>query len=874
MPDDSETGSLPIAGETLSADFSAEQLARLAEEHPDRWDEIWHHPNCYDGLREWMSQRYEEQQASAQQLVQATGQLATSPGIEVETKQKKRLPIALIAGLSAVALVAIAGGIGLGMSGVLSGLFGGGKDAASFDQGIERMWVADSNDYVIPTRGELGQDFSYLRSAFSRGSIALFEADYPAATKSAVAFSARGEDSRLIVLSARDGSTLVDYDLEGRRANCVADGFDSQTEFVCVASGGDSEGSVVLRVNRAWEVSAQHFDARFDRAAVFGSRIVVAGNGGVAVEIDHSGKVFWQRDDLMNGAFAGIDMSENQTLIRGYEGWTLLGESGETLAQAAVVGPYDNGDGECDARLTQGGHLFVATNNADCVQNNAGIHWLSQPGSLTGKHIFSVAGRDYLLSQGGFGTEVLRFPQNPGSEFEQVLHLDVPTLLAGTVESEEPAVVLNYAGTVYTYSLEDASELASWPTSFTTDSFAAYLQDPAQLDRSISVIDAKGTVLTRGIAYNAYTGEKLWSVVGGQTVSGLVTPAGILQLGGGCPECSVAGGSYTSSTVTLYSPVGSGGTLVSISAGAETGEQSQDVASNGVSAPSFIPACPNPTILLAWMELEDGWIVVCGVTQGQPSYVAFTPHSGQQTLVSLGSQDPTSQLAQDSVTWDPSLKRFIATMSDGSRLTLDYTTATVTQRADETSSNVQQQQRFVRYVFVPIDTSVRTAADASNESGAFDVKTPEATAQDQVRYMVEVLEKAYEGRAMVKEALPKLIGCKASAGGYQDSIKAMKAVRDNRAELLQALEAMPVDKIPEGTQLLADLTEAIEISHRANVEYVKWAEAANAKGCASLSAAGQAAADASDAPKERFASRWNRVIAGQFGVRTFDDWYI
>jgi hypothetical protein len=140
--------------------------------------------------------------------------------------------------------------------------------------------------------------------------------------------------------------------------------------------------------------------------------------------------------------------------------------------------------------------------------------------------------------------------------------------------------------------------------------------------------------------------------------------------------------------------------------------------------------------------------------------------------------------------------------------------------------------------------------------------------------MIEVLEKAYEGRALVKDALPKLAGCTAGAGGYADTIAAMKSVRDNRAELLQALDAMPVDKIPEGKQLLADLTEAIDLSHQANVEYVSWAEAANASGCAQLSAAGKAAADASDAPKERFAARWNRVVAPAYGVRTFDAWYI
>ena len=197
-----------------------------------------------------------------------------------------------------------------------------------------------------------------------------------------------------------------------------------------------------------------------------------------------------------------------------------------------------------------------------------------------------------------------------------------------------------------------------------------------------------------------------------------------------------------------------------------------------------------------------------------------------------------------------------------------------TMRDADTSSTVSEQQRFVRYVFVPMGEGVRAAEETANETGAFDVKAPEATAEDQIRYMIEVLEKAYAGRAMLKDALPKLAGCTAGPGGYADTIAAMQAVRDNRAELLAALDAMPVDKIPEGKQLLADLTEAIELSHQANVEYVAWAEAANASGCATLSAAGKTAADASDAPKERFASRWNSVIAPKYGVRSFDGWFI
>ena len=212
-------------------------------------------------------------------------------------------------------------------------------------------------------------------------------------------------------------------------------------------------------------------------------------------------------------------------------------------------------------------------------------------------------------------------------------------------------------------------------------------------------------------------------------------------------------------------------------------------------------------------------------------------------------------------------------LTSGETLVLDHRFGTATVR-DEAADATTMQQRMIRYIFVPLGTKVRTSADSENETGAYGVRAPKATAEDQIRFMIEVLEKAYEGRALVKEALPSLAGCSLPAGGYGGVIADMKAVRDNRAELLVMLDGMPVDQIPEGRQLLDDLRQGIQHSYDANVEYVAWAEAANASGCASLSAAGQASVAASDPPKDRFAERWNRAVAPAYGVRTFDAWYI
>ncbi|GAA1324945.1 hypothetical protein GCM10020360_16300 [Nonlabens tegetincola] len=338
-------------------------------------------------------------------------------------------------------------------------------------------------------------------------------------------------------------------------------------------------------------------------------------------------------------------------------------------------------------------------------------------------------------------------------------------------------------------------------------------------------------------------------------------PLGVLIGHPMCSDCSVAEGSNILDSYTFLAPAeGAGGAAV------------QRV--GNVSIPKSIPAqCPAGTLLLAWAELADGWVLVCGITLDRPSYLAYQPAAGGSRMYSSGATTPTGDTAQAALRFDERLNRYVAQLANGGVLTLDYDIGTVTVRA-EAGARTTEQQRLVRYIFVVLGEAVRTVEDAANHDGAFEVQAPADTAEDQIRYMIEVLEKAYAGRALVKDALPKLQQCTAAAGGYGDSVATMQAVRDNRAELLDALGAMPVDRIPRGQELLDHLSAAISNSHAANVEYVAWAEAAQATGCATLSAAGASAAAASDGPKEAFAALWNSAVAAKYGVRTFDARFI
>ena len=869
MTGDSGGASEQARGGALPADTTAEQLAELAAARPDLWDGIWNHPNCYEGLRQWMAERYEEQQAAAPPDVA----VAPLRHTEADSAKKRNPATAIVASIAAAALVLAGGGTALALTGTWP--FASGQatgtaapdsvDAGSaFASGLERMWAVDSNQLVTPTVGELGQDFSFLRAAFSRGSIALFEADYPVATSSAVMVNARGEESKLVMLDARNGEERFERILDNRDANCVADEGDGREAFVCVATAAaDTASATLLRVDVSGEVTEQILDLAVNRVTVDADHVLLTGAQGQALMLNRAGEEQWRRDDLSHGSFAGVDLGSERALIRGYDGWTLLDESGSTLAEAEVMGPYDGGNGACDARLTPSGRLFVATDDPACVQNHAAIEWFGSGENLLGKYFFSTAEGEYVFSQGESTAALLRFPKQKSANgaLETVLEIDGAAQYLGVTGGASPVLVLQRNGSVASYAVEDGTQITEWPVA------VDQRQYPDQAQRPRASLLLGDTLLLGGAAYDPLTGEALWALDSADAVeAGWMTSAGLLTLGGGCPECSAAGGAYTASTLTLYAPAGTGGTAVSGSLASESGVAAE--------VPDFVPECPGKTILLAWMELEDGWIVVCGVDVDTPSHVAYKSSKNSREVVSLGSADPSSSLATSSVLWDAAQRRYVAVMANGSKLTLDYTIGTATLRDGESNSNVKEQQRFVRYVFVPLGGQVRGSEDVSAETGAFDVKAPKATSEDQIRYMIEVLEKAYAGRAILKDALPKLAGCAAGPGGYADTVAAMQAVRDNRAELLAALDAMPVDKIPEGKQLLADLTEAIELSHQANVEYVAWAEAANASGCATLSAAGKTAADASDAPKERFASRWNSVIAPKYGVRSFDGWFI
>ncbi|MHA3724679.1 variant leucine-rich repeat-containing protein [Leucobacter sp. HY1910] len=966
----------------VPVDATAEQLATLAANRPDLWAQILAHPNCYDGLRAWVTERggaagsgdteatrtvaagdYEEATrtvaASDFERTTVAGDLDATvvgsafdpapdfqasqlpppvmpappvmPGVPGEFSQpmagsmpppafsqagygqpafeqpsfdqaafgqppavagpaafgagphvpgaapsqgapgKRRGKVWLAAGLAA-ALAVSGGGVALALTDTWpfgdNGVFGGGPGsgaasrAAALDAGLtfadgaQKKWTVDSDDYVFPNSGEdiASSWFSWLPT---RASIAQDTHDVPVATESAVAFIARGENTTLVVLDAKTGETIVEEDLGDQRGSCIADDFAQEEVFYCVTSDlEDASDSTLWRMTIDGKYTQKPLDEAYDRVAVGKDRIVVASTSwndgaGVAAYDRKNLKELWASGTKGHGAGYGIDLSGKRTLLRSGSGWELFDAQGKLLADASFKNLYEGGDGSCDAMLTPQDQLLIA--GSDCTDLDESEFW-EIGDSLAGKHLTGENSELLLATDEGY-TELFRLA--PKGKFESLWEQDHGGAYLGQSLGDDAAMMVRSGDKVYTYDAEDGTEVSSWTFSGDVDGALGTSGNST----SFGVLDADGTTWAGGGLYDPYSGAMLAELNLEGHYPFWITRAGLLVAERGCEDCSMAGGNTSLRYLSLYAPTSKG-----------KGTSAQPAGS--VSIPDSISVdCPADTILLAWGEFADGWVLVCGVSMNEPTFMAYQAPGSKQVLYSLGAKQPTGADAKAAVHWDAGLSRYSAELEGGDRVTLDYDIGTAVRR-DSGDRKTIDQQRFVRYIFVPLGEKVRTVGDASRGDGAFDVQAPEDTAEDQVRYMIEVLEKAYSGRALVKDALPKLQYCTASAGGYSDTVSAMQTVRDNRAELLSALDAMPVDKIPEGSALLDDLYDAIDASHRANIEYVAWAEQANANGCASLSSAGERAAAESDPPKERFASRWNRVVAPKFGVRTFDGWFI
>ena len=276
-----------------------------------------------------------------------------------------------------------------------------------------------------------------------------------------------------------------------------------------------------------------------------------------------------------------------------------------------------------------------------------------------------------------------------------------------------------------------------------------------------------------------------------------------------------------------------------------------------VAAPSEIPECPGDTILLAWAQLDNGWVLVCGITADQPTVFIVGGEASGGNAVGTSS----SQVKATEVTFNADAGRYSATLEDGRRAWLDHTPSVL--GIKDPAGATTTQTSVIRIFFVTLGES-----GEAQGLGAYQVQAPEHTAEDQVRYFSEILASSAAARSTLGPAVGSVRDC-TSVSGYVDEINTIAAVRDNRAELLLAIGAAPVDLVPEGTALVNELAAALTASYNADVAYLEWAQAVQPYGCGSGSEAGGVEySRQAGLAKDAFSARWNSVIAPAFGVAT------
>ena len=327
--------------------------------------------------------------------------------------------------------------------------------------------------------------------------------------------------------------------------------------------------------------------------------------------------------------------------------------------------------------------------------------------------------------------------------------------------------------------------------------------------------------------------------------------------------------------IALLIPLGKEGTNGASSTSTATqgtpgGGAEEEALFGPYSRPSGMPACPDPTVLLAWAELDNGWVSVCGHSEEQPTLmVAAVPEipQGDEGAATPAAGLGTYEISTETVRFDESTGGYVGDLASGSTMWVSSAPGTLGLQ-DATGMTVGQYQLVV-YLFVGMPAPVALGEDnaaGSGSTGAYGVEVPDATADDQVRYLAEIIARSEEARASLAPSVEAIRGC-STTSGLGSHIDVIASTRDNRAELMAALSTAPVDRIEGGTVLVDQLTAALQASYDADVAYLEWAEGIQARGCGSApSTRGDEFSGEAQRLKEIFSGNWNANISPRFGV--------
>ncbi|QEO08842.1 hypothetical protein [Protaetiibacter larvae] len=259
--------------------------------------------------------------------------------------------------------------------------------------------------------------------------------------------------------------------------------------------------------------------------------------------------------------------------------------------------------------------------------------------------------------------------------------------------------------------------------------------------------------------------------------------------------------------------------------------------------PSGVQACPSGTFPLSLSLWRGGWLLVCGLASDSPSSLRFV--DGERSGIGEAYLDGDRVCGVD---------------QEGVELCVSAAPALVQFSAD---GGVPTQRSVTDNYFAG-----RGEGGAGRGTGAYGVETPDDTPEQQVAYLVAVLQKSAEARSTVGAVLAPLNACSVDGA----DIEALQRLLQARTDLLAALRTTPVDQVPGGADLLAQLVRALELSELADQQYVDTANQMATGDCAGGRATYRVAiatADQAEAAKQAFVASWNATIPAQFGAPSY-----
>jgi len=287
-----------------------------------------------------------------------------------------------------------------------------------------------------------------------------------------------------------------------------------------------------------------------------------------------------------------------------------------------------------------------------------------------------------------------------------------------------------------------------------------------------------------------------------------------------------------------------GGAYVTIKTGRQVGvlvASESWMISSGPAAfnaqPTDIPGCPSGTYPISLSTWDGGWLLVCGTSAWAPASMVYNDGgTGQKELTTVGTSTgggycgngPPGQVC---VYRSPALV-------------------------------------VINSVQHSVDSNYFSGSGeggAGQGTGSYGVPAPDATAQAQVQYLVGILNSSAATRTSLGPPSQDVNNCQNLSG----AVAQIRVVAQNRQDLLTALNSAPVDHIPNGAQLVAQLQAALQASYNNDEAFVNWGQAQQSSGCSPMPQnvidTNTAAGDA----KDTFCDTWNTEIAPVYGVPGF-----